>query len=107
MKLIGYDIFTHQKYEDAGPAHAVVGVPVVARKEFLVLDIDRDDGFLSLFVRETGETREDLRVPEGDLGERFYDGASKRGQDVIAMVLAAMGMKMVIDAKEVDRDVRE
>ena len=104
VKLVGYDIFTHQKYEDVSPAHAVVEVPVLTRNEFMLLDIDHDDGFLSLFVKENGETREDLKVPEGDVGEKLLKGLGKKGQDVIVIVLAAMGQEIVIDVKEVDRE---
>ena len=104
VKLVGYDIFTHQKYEEVSPAHAVVEVPVVTRNEFLLLDIDHDDSFLSLFVKETGETREDLKVPEGDVGEKLLSGLGRKGHDVIVIVLAAMGQEIVVDVKEVDRE---
>ncbi len=104
VKLVGYEIFTHQKYEDVWPAHAVVEVPIVTRNEFMLLDIDLNDGFLSLFVKEAGETREDLKVPGGDLGEKLLSGLGRKGQNVIVVVLAAMGQEIVVDVKEVDRE---
>lgn len=104
VKLTGYEIFTHQKYEDVSPAHAVVEVPVVTRIELVILDIDHDDGFLSLLVRETGETREDLKIPHGEGGEKLLSGLGKKGQDVVVFVLGAMGREIVVDVKEVERE---
>ncbi len=49
VKIVGYDIFTHQKYDDVSPAHAVLEVPVVTRSEYALLDVE-DDQFLNLFV---------------------------------------------------------
>ena len=114
VKLSAYDIFTHQKYEEVKPAHAVVEVPVVTRREYLVVDIDDDDeaaaadrvkrnGFLSLFVLESGNTREDLRCPKGEVGARIMELFRKGGKDIFAVVLGAMNEELVVDVREVER----
>ena len=59
LKLRAYDIFTHQKYKDVSPVHAIVEVPVVTRKEILAVGIDDGGGggrFLSLLVLEAGRS---------------------------------------------------
>jgi translation initiation factor 5A len=43
-------------------------VPVVKRTELQVVDIS-DDDFLTLMTEDGSETRSDLKVPEGELGE--------------------------------------
>lgn len=86
----------------------------------LQLDIS-DDGFLSL-MSDDGDTKDDVKLPDGDVGEKieklfrteekdtskffsfFLNVAqhqSKRFADVI--VLTAMGEECAIDAKEAPR----
>jgi translation initiation factor 5A len=81
-----------------------VGVPIVTRNVLMLLDIDHDDGFLSLFVKETGETRDDLKLPKGDVGEKLLGGLGKKGQDVVVVVLASMGQEIVVDVREEDKE---
>ncbi|KAF3700996.1 Eukaryotic translation initiation factor 5A-1 [Channa argus] len=66
VHLIGIDIFTQKKLEDICPSTHNMDVPNVTRKDYQVIDVS--EGFLSL-MDDNGETREDLRVPEGDLGK--------------------------------------
>jgi translation initiation factor 5A len=44
-------------------------VPNVVRKDYQLNDIS-DDGFLSV-MDDSGETREDLKLPEGEVGEEI------------------------------------
>ncbi|KAL8786250.1 MAG: hypothetical protein Q9195_008306 [Heterodermia aff. obscurata] len=99
IALEAYDIFTHKKYEELSPAHANVDVPVVTREEFLVLLLDVKGGWLSLWDRAGGETKDDLRVPGGEVGgkvERLWKGRGEEGE-VWVTVLRAMGVEMVVD----------
>lgn len=75
VHLVGIDIFTGKKYEDICPSTHNMMVPNVARKEYALMDIT-DDGFCSLLDDDKNETRDDIKLPSGDLGniifERFY-----------------------------------
>ena len=50
-------------------------VPNVVRKDYQLLDVD-DGGFLSLMDNDTGDTREDIALPEGELGDEIKVSAS-------------------------------
>ena len=84
---------------------------MVTRKEYLVVDIDDNDdqdaagasGFLSLFIVETGATRDDLKCPVGELGNRIRDLFKRSGGDIFVIVLDAMNVELVMDVKEAER----
>lgn len=67
VNLVGIDIFTGKKYEDVCPSTHNMMVPNVSRKEYSLMDIS-DDGFVSLFDSDKNETRDDIKLPAGDLG---------------------------------------
>jgi translation initiation factor 5A len=75
VNMVGIDIFTGKKYEDISPSTHNMEVPNVLRSELPVLNID--DGFLSLML-PNGDTKDDVKVPEGDIGAEiqaaFDDG---------------------------------
>ena len=68
VHLVALDIFTNKKYEDICPSTHNMDVPNVSRKDYQLCDID--DDFLSL-MDDGGDMREDLKVPDGDLGEEI------------------------------------
>ena len=47
----------------------------MVRKDYQLLDVD-DGGFLSLMDNDTGDTREDIALPEGELGDEIKVSAS-------------------------------
>jgi len=99
VHLVGIDIFTGKKYEDICPSTHNMDVPNVKRTDYNVIDITNDDPpFLSLLTAE-GNTKDDLRVPEGELGDTIRS-LFDDGKDVLVSVIAAMGMEGVVAAKE-------
>ena len=54
--------------EDICPSTHNMDVPNVVRKDLQLIDIDGD--FLSL-MDDAGETRDDIKVPEGELGDEI------------------------------------
>ncbi|XP_071537109.1 eukaryotic translation initiation factor 5A-1 [Panulirus ornatus] len=96
VHLVGIDLFTGKKYEDICPSTHNMDVPVVKRADYQLIDIS-DDGFLSLMM-DSGEVRDDIKVPEGDLGTEIkskFEG----GEDLLLTVLSAMGQETVVATK--------
>lgn len=63
-------------------------VPHVKREDYQLTDIS-DDSYLSL-MSDNGELREDLKVPDGELGTQLrseYDA----GKDILCTVLKSCG----------------
>ncbi|XP_068221126.1 eukaryotic translation initiation factor 5A-1 isoform X1 [Palaemon carinicauda] len=96
VHLIGIDLFTGKKYEDICPSTHNMDVPVVKRADYQLIDIS-DDGFLSLMM-ESGELRDDIKIPEGDLGTEIRN-KFESNEDLLLTVLAAMGQEMVVATK--------
>merc|ERR1712080_84601 len=97
VHMVGIDIFTGKKYEEICPSTHNMNVPNVNRTEYMLLDIS-DDDFLSLMIPD-GSTKEDLKIPEGEIGEKLRE-AFNNGKEVTVQVLSAMGMEQAKSFKE-------
>jgi translation initiation factor 5A len=80
VHMIGLDIFNNRKYEDICPSTHNMDVPNVSRKDFQLLDVS-DDGFLSL-MDDAGVTRDDLKVPDGEIGLEIRSSIEE-GKDIL------------------------
>ncbi|KAJ3281998.1 translation initiation factor eIF-5A [Rhizoclosmatium globosum] len=96
VNLTAIDIFTGKKMEDVSPSTHNMEVPNVSRTEYNVLDVE--DGFLSL-LNEDGSTKDDVKVPEGDLGAQIEKDFAA-GKDISVTVIKAMGEEAVIAVKD-------
>ncbi|KAK5781026.1 uncharacterized protein PWA37_001941 [Arxiozyma heterogenica] len=96
VHLVALDIFTGKKLEDLSPSTHNMEVPVVKRTEYQLLDID--DGYLSLMTND-GETKDDVKAPEGELGEQLQT-AFDEGKDLMVTIITAMGEEAAISFKE-------
>jgi len=67
VNMVGIDIFTARKYEDISPSTHNMNVPNVVRKEYQLMDIS-DDNYCTLLDEDKNDTREDIKLPDGDLG---------------------------------------
>ncbi|CAL8319280.1 unnamed protein product [Boreogadus saida] len=95
VNLTGIDIFSNKKYEDMCPSTHNVDVPHIKRTEWQLLNIT--DGFMSLMF-ENGDLREDLRLPEGDLGKEIQ-AKFENSDDFLVTVLSAMGEECAVSVK--------
>lgn len=85
--------------KDGGPASHTMTVPVIKRREYQLLMIS-EDGFLSLFSLENGNTKEDVKLPEGGVGEKITAMFRVERKDVNVVVLSAMGKEIALDCVE-------
>jgi len=92
VNLRGSDIFTLKSLEDTFPSDQDMEVPIIKQTEFLLLDID--DGLLML-QGEDGNIKEDLKIPEGKLGEDITWNLQD-GVEVVCTVQSACGEEHVI-----------
>jgi translation initiation factor 5A len=70
VNLVGIDIFTNKKYQDVCASSHNMEVPIVAREKYVLTNIS-DNGFVSLLL-ENDEKRDDIKLPDGQLGKNFY-----------------------------------
>ena len=96
VHLVGLDLFTGKKYEDICPSTHNMEVPNVKRKDYLLVEIDKD-GHLSL-MEDDGTLKGDLNLPPSDMGkeikEKYDDELS-----LTLTVMSAMGEEQVIGFK--------
>jgi len=98
VHLVAIDIFTSKKLEDLCPSTHNMDVPNVTRREYQLLDVT-DDGFLSL-MSDDGSTKDDVKVPDGEVGDKIDKMFNQDGKDTNVIILTAMGEEACIDAKE-------
>ncbi|KAJ5278895.1 eukaryotic translation initiation factor 5A [Penicillium angulare] len=98
VHMVAIDIFTGKKLEDLSPSTHNMDVPHVKRQEYQLLDIT-DDDFLSL-LKDDGDTKDDVKVPDGDVGKQIVRMFKDEGKDVNVIIQTAMGEECAIDAKE-------
>lgn len=100
VHLVGIDIFSGKKYEDLSPSTHNMDVPNVRRQEYALLDID--EGFMSLMTND-GTTKDDVRVPDGDLGSKLQ-AEFDEGKELVVTVITAMGEEACISFKEAPKN---
>jgi translation initiation factor 5A len=98
VHLVATDIFTGKKLEELCPSTHNMDVPNVSRKEYQLLDI-ADDGFLSL-MDDSGATKDDVHLPDGEIGDKIKKLFQEEGKDTNVIVLTAMGEEAAVEAKE-------
>jgi translation elongation factor IF5A len=89
--IVGNDIFTGKKYEDSCPTSHNMQVPIVNKLELEVADIS-EDNFVS-FILETGELKEDLKLPVEDQEvyqelKKLWDDNNAKGQVYFTIISA-------------------
>ncbi|KAJ3585379.1 hypothetical protein NHX12_014100 [Muraenolepis orangiensis] len=95
VHITGLDIFNNRKYEDICPSTHNMDVPNISRMEYQLVGIE--DGYLSL-LKESGEQREDLKVPTNDMGKEIQSKFDA-DMELQVTVLAAMKEESVLSYK--------
>ncbi|KAN0118172.1 Translation protein SH3-like domain containing protein [Russula decolorans] len=96
VHLVAIDIFTGKKLEDICPSTHNMDVPNVRRTEYQLVNID--DGFLNLMSPD-GTSKDDVKVPEGEIGTQISSGFDD-GKDLLVTIVSAMGEEQAISFKE-------
>ncbi|KAI1765489.1 translation initiation factor eIF5A [Hypoxylon sp. FL1150] len=97
VHLVALDLFTQKKLEDLCPSTHNMEVPVTTLKQYNLSYID--DDFIVMNDITTSEERSDIKLPDGELGQRIIN-AEENGTNVIITVLGAMGEEGVIKVDE-------
>ena len=100
--VTGIDIFTANKLECTFSTGDNVDAPVVTKNEYTLINID-DEGFVSL-MQDSGEVKEDLKLPEDEwlkdivtkIKSVFEDGK----KECLVTVIAALGQEKIISVRE-------
>ena len=71
-------------------------VPHVKRDEYQLVNIDED--FLNLMTSD-GTPKDDVKVPEGDIGKEIQENFDS-GKDLLVTIVSAMGEEQAISWKE-------
>ena len=61
--------------------------------------VNVDDGFLNLMTQE-GVSKDDVKVPEGELGQQISTDFEE-GKDLLVTIVSAMGEEQVIEQSAV------
>lgn len=64
----------------------------------LLSQVNIDEGFLNLMTND-GTAKDDVRVPEGDLGKQIQSDFDE-GKDLLVTIVSAMGEEQAISVKE-------
>lgn len=98
-KMLKYSLFfPPTRYEDICPSTHNMDVPHVKREDYQLTDID--DGFLVL-LNDNGDLREDLKIPDGDLGTQLRAEYDAGKELVVSIRSAEAGWKWAVWANVV------
>eukprot|EP00052_Salpingoeca_macrocollata_P000623 m.21367 g.21367 ORF g.21367 m.21367 type:complete len:235 (+) comp10708_c0_seq1:333-1037(+) len=95
VHLVAIDIFTGKKLEDLSPSTHNMNVPVVKRTDLQLVAIE--DNFMHL-MDDGGNLREDLQVPDSDVGKEIqtrYDN----DEQLVVTILSACDEEMAVAVK--------
>jgi len=97
VHLVALDIFTGKKYEDLCPSTHNMNVPNVKRIEYQLCSID---GGYAQLMSDDGDIREDLAIPDNDIGKEITK-KYENGEEFNVTVLKACGQEALIATKSI------
>merc|ERR1712189_42622 len=81
---------------DICPSTHNMNVPNVTRKDYQFIQVD--DNFVTMMDNDTGDQKEDLKLPDDDIGKEILEKEEK-GQDFLVTVLTACGEEKIVGTK--------
>ena len=104
--VTGIEIFSAQKYECTFSTGDMVDAPVVTKTDYTLINID-DEGYMSLMT-DSGEIKQDLKVPEEEWLKEVVQRARKiieqDESDCVVTVIRSMNREMLITSREISRN---
>ncbi|CAI9102571.1 OLC1v1000861C1 [Oldenlandia corymbosa var. corymbosa] len=97
--FVAIDIFNGKKLEDIVPSSHNCDVPHVDRTDYQLIDIS-EDGFVSLLT-DSGDTKDDLRLPTDEVLLKQIQDGFKEGKDLIVSVMTAMAEEQICGLKDI------
>ncbi|RAQ57544.1 gibberellin 3-beta hydroxylase [Aspergillus flavus] len=96
IHLVARDIFTDRILSDDIESTQSVEIPHVYRNEYMLVNID--EGFLNL-ANQDGTMKDDVKVPDGGLGQQIEQDF-EAGTDLLIAVISAMGEEQAVSVRE-------
>ncbi|CAF0785017.1 unnamed protein product [Rotaria sordida] len=102
VHLVGIDIFTGRRYEDVRPGGHMIQVPIVGKKDYLIVNID-SDGYVTLLNEGTCNIRSDIKLNnDADVTRRLLDKYHEGDGQIKVTVLKALGEEQIMAFKMID-----
>ncbi|XP_019619816.1 PREDICTED: eukaryotic translation initiation factor 5A-1-like [Branchiostoma belcheri] len=101
VDLVGTDLFTGKTIEVVSASNMNMDCPKVTRTEYQLIDVT--NGFLNL-MDDNGDTRDDIKLPDGDLGKEISTCIGDEDYDYLVCVLKACGEEMAISLKKMAKE---
>ncbi|XP_033107667.1 eukaryotic translation initiation factor 5A-1-like [Anneissia japonica] len=95
VNYVGLDVFTGRKYTDCAPSSSNVHVPNVKKGNAQLIGIGEDD-FAHLLI--SGRTKDDIRVPDGSLGDDVRAIFDQDGEALVT-ILSACDEEAIVAVK--------
>ncbi|XP_078693700.1 uncharacterized protein LOC144923207 [Branchiostoma floridae x Branchiostoma belcheri] len=97
VDLVGTDLFTGKTIEVVSASTMNMDCPIVYRTEYQLINVA--NGFLTL-MDDNGDTRDDIKLPDGDLGKEISTCIADEDNDYLVCVLKACGEEIAISFKK-------
>jgi len=98
VNFTAIDIFTGKKMEDIVPSSHTTMVPFVSRSDYQLIEIT-DEDYLSL-MEDSGETKDDVKLPNDATIAEEIRAAYENGDDVCVNIVTACGTEQVMGWKK-------
>ncbi|WAR13700.1 IF5A-like protein [Mya arenaria] len=96
--VVGVHLITARKYEHIFKSTHTANVPVVQKKEFVVVDMNKE-GWLAI-MDDGGVIRHDLRVEDDAIRQSIAERIDKQGdEDILVTVLKVLNQEVVMATK--------
>ncbi|XP_074654721.1 eukaryotic translation initiation factor 5A-1-like [Tubulanus polymorphus] len=103
VHVTAIDIFTQKKLETIFSSTSDIDVPHVHRNDLSLIDID--EGFCYTMCESTGDIRENIKLPSGELGDKIKKLYDEHGSGNLMVTLQeACCEEIIVDIKPARRD---
>jgi len=103
VHMVGIDLFTNKKYEDICPSTHNMECPFVKRQDYQLMSIN-PDGYISLLDMDTLAERNDLKVPDSELGQQIREAYEKDESGILCTVVNADKDEQILAFKNMPKD---